>query len=91
MIGLHPNYIYSYAPGEVHRVIYSNAVTVEFYDGVVAELPKEEVFKISRSKFNHDKDYILERERRLLGKSVVARDDTTGYFELGRYYKVAAL
>ena len=85
VIGLHPNYIYSYAPGEVYKVSYSTAITVEFYDGVVAELPKKEVFKITRQKFNSVKDYILDRERKLIGKSVVARDDETGNYKLGRY------
>ena len=85
MIGLHPNYIYSYAPGEVYKVSYSTAVTVEFYDGVVAELPKKEVFKISRQKFSSVKDYILERERKLVWKSVVVRDDETGHYKLGKW------
>ena len=58
---------------------------MEFYDGVVAELPKREVFKISRQKFNSVKDYILDRERKLIGKSVVARDDHTGHYKLGRF------
>ena len=83
VIGLHPNYIYSYAPGEVHKVSYSSAATVEFYDGVVADLPKREVFKISRSKFNSDKAYIMDQERKILWKSVIARDDDTGYYRLG--------
>ena len=84
MIALHPNYIYSYAPGEVHKVSYSSAAMVEFYDGVVADLPRKEVFKISRSKFNSDKAYILDRERRIVGKSVIARDDYNGYYRLGK-------
>lgn len=83
VIGLHPNYIYSYAPGEALSTNYVGSVTVEFYDGVVADVPKQEVFKIPRSKFNHDKVYILDRERKLLGKSVVARDDQTGFYKLG--------
>ena len=84
VIALHPNYIYSYAPGEVHKVSYSSAAMVEFYDGVVADLPRKEVFKISRSKFNSDKAYILDRERKIVGKSVIARDDYNGYYRLGK-------
>ena len=43
------------------------------------------MYKISKEKFELDVMYIIERERQWEGQVVVARDDQTGKFQLGKY------
>ena len=45
-------------------------------------LPRGEVFQSTAEKFQADVDHILDCELRLLNQVVVARDDTTGFFNL---------
>ena len=84
VIGLHPSYVFSFAPAEVLGVFSNHCIKVEFYDGTIGELRPEDVYKISRSKHEQVVDYIKMRERLMLGKTVVARDDMTGLYKLGK-------
>ncbi|KAL4230600.1 Von Willebrand factor A [Mactra antiquata] len=83
VIGLHPKYMFSYAPAEVLSTHSNYCVKVEFFDGNLAELNSEEIYKISKSKYHEVVDYIKKCEKRMIGKSVVARDDNTGLYKLG--------
>lgn len=85
VIGLHPSYVFSFAPAEVLGVFSNHCVKVEFYDGVIGELGPDDVYKISKLKQEQVVDYIKMRERLMIGKTVVARDDTTGLYKLGRW------
>ncbi|CAH1777455.1 unnamed protein product [Owenia fusiformis] len=83
VIGLHPSYAFSYAPGiivETHKDLWN---TIRFYDGTEAKTPREETFKISREKFEFDVAYILSCEDQWVGQAVVARNDATGTYHLG--------
>lgn len=84
VIGLHPSYVFSFAPAEVLGVFSNHSVKVEFYDGSNAELTPEEVYKISKLKHDQVVDYIKNQERLLVGKPVVARDDSTGLYKIGK-------
>ena len=45
---------------------------------------REDMYKILPEKFELDLAYIIERERQWIGQAVVARDDRTGAFALGK-------
>lgn len=83
VIGLHPKYVFSFAPAQVLGTFANHSVKVEFFDGNLAELTSEEVYKIPKAKYEQVLEYIKKCERNLIGKSVVARDDTTGMYKLG--------
>ena len=48
------------------------------------------MYKISAAKFELDVMYIIERERQWVGQVAVARDDSTGKFQLGECLNFAA-
>lgn len=75
--------MFSFAPGEVLGIYSNQCVKVEFYDGNVAELRPDDVYKITKMKYEQVVDHIKIRERLLLGKNVVARDDETGIYKRG--------
>ena len=56
---------------------------VRFYDGDEAKIPRDEAFKLTTEKFEHDVNYIIECETRWVGQAVVARDDRYGTYHLG--------
>ena len=82
---MHPNYMFSYAPGVVTDVDSDLHMNVRFYDGAEARLPREEVYKIFPDKFEYDVAYILKCEEQWVGQAVVYRNDDTGVFQLGMY------
>jgi hypothetical protein len=45
---------------------------VRLYDGEEAKIPREEAFKLTSEKFEHDVNYIIECETRWVGQAVVA-------------------
>ena len=59
--------------------------SVRFYDGREDVIPREEVYYLSHEKFSADVDYIVHCEESLVGKAVVARNDTDGLFYLGEF------
>ncbi|WAR00111.1 VWA3B-like protein [Mya arenaria] len=83
VIAPHPKYVFSFAPGEVLQTYANQNVKVEFYDGNIADLPSDGVYRVSKAKYNQTVDYIKRKEKDLHGKSVVARDDSTGVYKLG--------
>lgn len=82
VVALHPHYSFSYAPGVVLEVYQNFYMKIRFYDGEEAKLPREEIYKLSLQKFEHDVNYIIECETRWVGQAVVARDDSTGTYRL---------
>ena len=84
IIGLHPNYAFSYAPAVVLDVSSDLSMNVRFYDGVEDSLPRDEAYKIPAEKFEVDVTYILQGEEQLVGQAVVARNDITGVYQLGK-------
>ena len=84
VIALHPSYSFSYAPGVVLEVGSDLWTKVRFYDNAEARLPREEVYKIPNLKLETDVAYIVKREDQWVGQPVVARNDETGFFQLGK-------
>ncbi|XP_060565932.1 uncharacterized protein LOC132724963 isoform X4 [Ruditapes philippinarum] len=82
VIGLHPKYVFSYAPAEVLGTYSNSTIKVEFFDGNIAKLTEEEVYKIPKAKYNQVIEYIKKCEKNLIGRSVVAREDVTGLYKL---------
>ena len=82
---MHPEYDYSYAPGQVLKVgnDMSNLL-IKFYDYVEKVVPREEVFKLDKFKFQLDVNEIIRLERKWVGKTVVARNNLTHLYELGK-------
>jgi hypothetical protein len=83
VIALHPHYSFSYAPGIILEVYHNMWMKVRLYDGEEAKIPREEAFKLTSEKFEHDVNYIIECETRWVGQAVVARDDRYGTYHLG--------
>lgn len=85
MVALHPDYSFSYAPGIVLKVYQNLEMKIRFYDGQVLEekLPREEIYKLTQEKYEHDVNYIVQCETRWVGQAVVARDDRMGSYHLG--------
>ncbi|CAH1267973.1 VWA3A [Branchiostoma lanceolatum] len=83
IIGLHPSYSFSYAPGVVLEVLPDLWTVVRYYDGAEAKVPREEVYKMVTEKFEKDVAYILQCEDSWVGHAVVARDDNDGAYHLG--------
>ncbi len=84
MVGLHPDYESSYAPGQVEKISDDqNKILVKFYDFVEAVLIRQEVFKLPTIKFQIDVDMIIKLEEKWVGEVVVARNNLTNVYELG--------
>ena len=87
VIALHPHYSFSYAPGIILEVYHNMWMKVRLYDGEEAKIPREEAFKLTSEKFEHDVNYIIECETRWVGQAVVARDDRYGTYHLASVKK----
>ena len=84
VIASHPNYSHSYAPAVVMGLTSDLYFTLRFYDGAEGSLPHDEVYHLAAEKFETDVSYIVQWENCWVGQAVVARNDDTGTFELGR-------
>lgn len=85
VVALHPHYEFSYAPGQIVKV--SSDMTkliVKFYDFVEAVVLRNECYKLPRVKFQYDIDKIIELEKRWIGQTVVARNNYSNVYELGK-------
>ncbi|KAK3099856.1 hypothetical protein FSP39_010823 [Pinctada imbricata] len=82
VVALHPHYSFSYAPGVVLEVYHNMEMKVRFYDGEENRLPRDEIYKLTTEKFEHDVNYIIQCETRWVGQAVVSRDDRTGTYHL---------
>lgn len=87
VVALHPDYSFSYAPGIVLKVYQNLEMKIRFYDGQVLEekLPREEIYKLTQEKYEHDVNYIVQCETRWVEQAVVARDDRMGSYHLGNF------
>lgn len=85
MIALHPHYEESYAPGQVIQVQPSkNKVTVRFYDYTESPITSEEAYKLHILKLQTDIDLINYLESKWIGQTVLARNNETSVYELGK-------
>ncbi|KAJ8298496.1 hypothetical protein KUTeg_025027, partial [Tegillarca granosa] len=77
-----PNFNGSYSPGTVLEVYRNFFMKIRFYDGEECTLPRNEIYRSTRQKYEHDVNYIIKCEIRWIGQAVVARDDKTGIYQL---------
>lgn len=85
VVALHPQYEFSYAPGQIIQISNDmNKILVRFYDYVESVVLREEVYKLARLKFQLDVNNITELEKRWIGQVVVARNNYSNVYELGR-------
>ncbi|XP_069492360.1 von Willebrand factor A domain-containing protein 3B [Ambystoma mexicanum] len=82
VIGLHPLHPGSYCPGIVLKVSSISQLEIQYYDGVDALVPRNQVYPLTPELFEQDVAYIVECEERWVGQPVVARDDMTATFHL---------
>ncbi|KAL8616726.1 hypothetical protein ACOMHN_017764 [Nucella lapillus] len=89
VVAQHPHHSSSYAPGSVlsfDDVL--QVVTVRFYDGQEGAVPRTEVYRLARDKYNHDVLHIQQRQQSMMGLSVVTRDDDSGGYFPGQIVEV---
>ena len=87
VVALHPDYEFSYAPGQIVRV--SSDMTkllVKFYDYKEAVVLRHEVYKMPRVKYQIDVENIVSLEKRWVGQNVIARNNTTKAYEPGIHF-----
>lgn len=85
VVALHPNYAFSYAPGQVIQFKDNfDRITVRFYDFHEAEVARENVYKLHRLKLQLDIENIIELEKLWVGRVVVARNTYSNNYELGK-------
>lgn len=82
---MHPQYEFSYAPGQIVQVSNDlNKLLVRFYDFSEGVIQRQEVYKLPRIKFQIDVNSIIEKEKEWIGKLVVARNNFSKVYELGK-------
>lgn len=84
VVALHPNYNFSYAPGLVISVNNNLTLLIRFYDCTEELVAKEECYKIPSFKFENDVDKIVRLEKEWVGETVIARNNHTFVYELGK-------
>ena len=65
-------------------MVNSSAYHIRFYDGTEGLLSKTEAHFVEHEKFENIVDYILKLEERWKGETIIARDDQTGIYRLGK-------
>ncbi len=84
-VAMHPQYEFSYAPGQIVEVSHDNKrILVRFYDYAESVVSEEEVYKLSRAKFQTDVNMIIKLERRWVGQVVVARNELNRTYAYGK-------
>jgi hypothetical protein len=86
VVALHPNYAHSYAPGQIVQVnSNNNTFNIRFYDHFEGHNIKgNDVYKMHRLKFQLDIDNIIELEKAWIGQVVVARNNLSNCYEIGK-------
>ena len=83
-MALHPDYESSYAPGRCVAAS-KHEYEVEFYDYCIAAVRRKDIYKLkSRQKYEADVGLINALEKNRVGTKVVARNNRTHVYELGR-------
>lgn len=62
-----------------------NSCSVEFYDKTRSVVEREDVFLTDQESYDGDVAYIRQCEDELVGQPVIARDDKSGKYKLGRH------
>lgn len=82
---MHPHYEHSYAPGQVVKIGNDmSRVQIKFYDFVEDVVLSQDVYKLNKAKFQSDVNEITSLEKRWIGKTVVARNNISHVYELGK-------
>ena len=57
---------------------------VRFYDGTEGMIRKSETHRVEPERFENIVDFILQLEQRWIDENVIARDDKTGVYKIGK-------
>ena len=87
VVAKHPNYQATYAPGVIVKISSDKVYLVRFYDGTEGIISKAEAHYVEPERFEKIVDFILNLEQRWIGETIVARDDHTGIYKLGKVIK----
>ena len=84
-MALHPDYEFSYCPGQVVKTSDdNNKILIRFYDFVESVVFRQEVYKLPSAKLQIDIEIIDKLEERWIGETVVARNAFSNVYELGK-------
>lgn len=75
----------SYAPGITDEVFDDNSCSVTFYDGTQSIIERDDVYLIDQDIYDRDVDYIRKCEEDMVGQAVIARENNSGEYKLGRF------
>lgn len=75
---------FSYAPGVVEEVFDDFSCSVIFYDGKRSVVEREDIYISDKDTHERDESYIRDCEQEMVGQAVVARDDNSGEYKLGK-------
>merc|ERR1739838_1231032 len=82
VLAVHPYLAGWYGPALVHTCK-NGKFNVAHFDGTTSALDREQIFMISTDKYTEIARSIDRCRSRWIGETVVARDDSSGYFQLG--------
>ena len=66
----------------------SKKIQVRFYDGTEGIIRKSETHLVNPERFESIVDYIISLEQRWINEKVIARDDNTGVYKIGKATKI---
>ena len=74
----------TYAPGVIVKKGLEKTYQVRFYDGTEGMIRKSETHRVEPERFENIVDFILQLEQRWIDENVIARDDKTGVYKIGK-------
>ncbi|CAF0820702.1 unnamed protein product [Brachionus calyciflorus] len=84
VVALHPNFEFSYAPGEIIKISSDKiSYDVKFYNSSNDTVKSDGIFKISKDKYETDVEQILLLENNWIGEKVIARNNLRRTYEFG--------
>lgn len=84
VVALHPDYIYSYAPGIV-QTSFPSVAKVKFYDGKVSKISRQEIYKISQQKYTEAVKLINDCAQELAGCDAIVLERKEGRYKYSMY------
>ncbi|PIK59277.1 putative von Willebrand factor A domain-containing protein 3B [Apostichopus japonicus] len=83
VVALHPEYPYRYGPALVQKQGANFWYNLVFYDGIVVDAPREEMYYLEKDIAEEVKQVILGHEDKWVGHAVVVRKNGSGSYALG--------
>lgn len=85
VVALHPEYPYRYGPALVQKQGANFWYNLVFYDGIVVDAPREEMYYLDKDIAEEVKQVILGHEDKWVGHAVVVRKNGSGSYALGKF------